>query len=434
MSEKEFLEYLKNTQRLFLYGAGTVAKRVLRFCKENGIVVEGIIVTETAKNAEKLEGIYVRTLTQWRELGIAVENMDVLVSIAVAEYGGTCCWNDELIDIPFHSRFILPGKTNEWLKKWLLEENVRVEAGKLDGYEVLLDDSNAEQNHTVIIRSNNRQKFCRCELQELGEQIDSFIENCRIESFENEFGKVRLLPLREKEYLRNPKTENFESYVVMSHLDKASPAQVEEEGFVPIQVGAALTDIRKGCLTDDTGVNISAKNRDYSECTALYWIWKNTSGQQYVGLNHYRRRLLLDDDSISYIKENDIDVVLALPHFCAETVREFFMRFVSKCDWHFLKDKIVAENPDYLPLWEQYENGHFLFHGNLALWKREWFDQYCEFVFKIAEEIEEEYAKRGIIRQDRYMGFLFENLTGFFVMAHRTEMRVACTEMKWIGK
>jgi len=61
--------------------------------------------------------------------------------------------------------------------------------------------------------------------------------------------------------------------------------------LIPIQVGAALTSERfPGFLYDDTGDNISSKNRSYCELTAQYWAWKNIN-VDYYGFFHYRRYL-----------------------------------------------------------------------------------------------------------------------------------------------
>ena len=50
--------------------------------------------------------------------------------------------------------------------------------------------------------------------------------------------------------------------------------------FLPIHVGAALSDVNLGIQRDDqfNGVpcdNISDKNRSFCELTGLYWAWKN---------------------------------------------------------------------------------------------------------------------------------------------------------------
>ncbi len=427
MSEQEFLEYLQTRTHLYLYGAGIVAKRVLRFCHANNINVEGIVVTERDDDFTALFGIPVMSLEELQNNSVIdILQVDLLVCVKVEPYGGTCSWNDDLFDISFRSRFVLPPKINGWLREEENQYDIDQIVRQLVPCKVDANNKNMEQNHLVMLDDKDK-LFCRCETSELKEQVEDFNGYCTREVLASLYGKFSIIPF---EGMINVK--QTESYVVMCHLDKVLVEDIASEGYIPIQVGAALTDIRKGCQTDNTGENISRKNRDYSECTAIYWIWKNTSGQEYVGINHYRRRLLLDETSIDYVKTENIDVVFALPHFCVTSVREFFMRFVSKHDWQLMKEKIELLYPEYSELWEEYENAHFYFHGNLALWKREWFDKYCEFAFSITEQIEAEYEKRGIIRQDRYMGFLFENLTSFYAMTHRDEMKIACTQMKWI--
>lgn len=70
------------------------------------------------------------------------------------------------------------------------------------------------------------------------------------------------------------------------------PAAVPEHPLlVPIQVGAALADEHfSGFLHDDTGDNISGKNRSYCELNAQHWAWKNVEAD-YCGFFHYRRYL-----------------------------------------------------------------------------------------------------------------------------------------------
>ena len=71
---------------------------------------------------------------------------------------------------------------------------------------------------------------------------------------------------------------------IATHKEFKVPA---EEGYVPIYVGAEGK--QKLCyLSDNTGENISQKNKNYCELTGMYWIWKNTN-DEYKGMVHYRR-------------------------------------------------------------------------------------------------------------------------------------------------
>jgi hypothetical protein len=85
-------------------------------------------------------------------------------------------------------------------------------------------------------------------------------------------------------------------YKAVFYKDKSLQTDRSDSAYVvPLQVGAAGTDVRVADLTDDTGDNISERNGNYSELTGLYWIWKNRMKNQYYGadcyygLAHYRR-------------------------------------------------------------------------------------------------------------------------------------------------
>ena len=68
--------------------------------------------------------------------------------------------------------------------------------------------------------------------------------------------------------------------------------------YLPVEVGAALhTEPIPGTVPDNTGDNISHKNKNYCELTALYWAWKNLEAEA-VGLVHYGEETLLDRDQL----------------------------------------------------------------------------------------------------------------------------------------
>ncbi len=80
-------------------------------------------------------------------------------------------------------------------------------------------------------------------------------------------------------------TEKIE---IMVAAHKIAPMPVASI-YTPLQVGAALSSEHFPEYTwDDTGDNISIKNKQYNELTALYWA-RHNSQADIVGLVHYRR-------------------------------------------------------------------------------------------------------------------------------------------------
>ena len=141
---------------------------------------------------------------------------------------------------------------------------------------------------------------------------------------------------------------------------------------------------------------------------------------------------MLDDRSVEYLKQHGIDLVAAHPQFEAESVKDFFQQYISCRDWELLKQEIENYDPSYAVYFERYERGRYYFPCNVALWKRNWFDRYCEFAFSVVERIEAFYRDRGIIREDRYIGYLFEQLSTVFIMRHYNEMNVVCSQIEWM--
>ena len=72
---------------------------------------------------------------------------------------------------------------------------------------------------------------------------------------------------------------------VMTHKKFDEP---QNPIYIPLQVGKAETE-DLGYLGDDTGDSISHKNKYYGELTGLYWLWKNYSDVDIIGICHYRR-------------------------------------------------------------------------------------------------------------------------------------------------
>lgn len=79
-----------------------------------------------------------------------------------------------------------------------------------------------------------------------------------------------------------------------------------KDGYMPVLVGATRNYKPEiSYQRDDDGENISVKNPNYNELTAVYWAWKNLKNVDAIGLVHYRRFFF---DSKPYSLENVISI------------------------------------------------------------------------------------------------------------------------------
>ena len=69
--------------------------------------------------------------------------------------------------------------------------------------------------------------------------------------------------------------------------------------YQPIMAGKSILREKAEFQGDDTGENISHKNKYYSELTGIYWVWKNTR-QNISGACHYRRYFTAQPEPFLY--------------------------------------------------------------------------------------------------------------------------------------
>lgn len=199
----------------------------------------------------------------------------------------------------------------------------------------------------------------------------------------------------------------------------------------------------EGFLSDDVGINISEKNKNYCELTGLYWIWKN-SDFEYVGLIHYRRlflnhrtpgrltpvikyiplehRLLTANTVIKILRVKDI--ILPLKIAFAYSVKEEYERAHYKKDLELARQGIKHLAPDYLETFDKVMNRKYLHPYNMFVAKKALIDRYCEWLFSILEYIESKIDMGGYDQyQRRVYGFLAERL--FNVWIEKNKLTVA---------
>ena len=224
-------------------------------------------------------------------------------------------------------------------------------------------------------------------------------------------------------------------YLTKSHMDK----ELRENFFTPftkeIQAGADLTDADISELKDNIGDNISKRNQDYCEMSALYWVWKNDWESDYIGLCHYRRRFFVDEDMLNYIMAEDYDVIYTIPQMIDGGLREEFVErnyFLTPEMWELTENTIRELSPEYLFVWEQLETSYFLLPYNMFIMRRDIFEDYCSWVFPILEKVDLYYLDRGIQRNDRYLGYIAELLNTVYAMKHKDTLKKGYVYMKML--
>lgn len=194
--------------------------------------------------------------------------------------------------------------------------------------------------------------------------------------------------------------------------------------YKPLHVGAALgSDL--GYLRDDTGENISHKNRNYCELTGLYWIWKN-SKSDIVGLCHYRRYLSkwpMDKKLKHILTQADIerrlrkaDIILPVPVIGKKNTGELYRSKHSEKDYDLTRAAIQTVSPEYLAAFDRFMQGRACCQCNMFIASKEIADAYCDWLFSIYDELEKHVDLTGYSAyQARIYGFMSERLLNVWV-------------------
>ena len=211
-----------------------------------------------------------------------------------------------------------------------------------------------------------------------------------------------------------------------------------ETGCLPVMAGASLLQIPIPAdrLRDDTGNNISVKNREYCELTALYWAWKNLDADN-LGLCHYRRyfesalqkgNFLLPDEA-EYLLDC-FDVLLPLERdYIFETNHTQYCNAHNEADLDMTRRIIMEKYPGYIEAFDRrmsMTKGH---RFNMFIMKKALADEYCEWLFDILSELEKRLDITGYTGKDRRVfGLVAERLLDVWI----DEKRLHTTDLGYI--
>lgn len=229
-------------------------------------------------------------------------------------------------------------------------------------------------------------------------------------------------------------------YMAKSHADKPLKKPVPVPDYVfPVQVGVDNCSVRVADLSDNTGENISGKNGNYCELTALYWMWKNklsadgtADGEagQYYGLCQYRRLFDMNEDDLLRLMDNDVDAVLPYPLPYEPDIHAHHERYIKEADWKALLKALNERQPAYAEAFPKILGQRYLYNYNVILAKKSVLRDYCGWLFPILERTEELSVPKGSERSDRYIGYMGETLLTLYFMKNTDRLNVVHAECR----
>lgn len=254
------------------------------------------------------------------------------------------------------------------------------------------------------------------------------------------------------------------------------------DNIVPVHAGRACTKKRKGdnkkntthkfnmlkdMVGDDTGENISHRNNEYSECSVLYWIWKNENFKNfdYVGFFQYRRQLILNDyfdkarnnlekkaykcvhikkanknfeKKIGLTEKNILKVLTkydCVVPFSTDLealgISSIYEDWVRKIPGSHVGDlveleKIMAElHPELRQAFEDYLNSSKKLMYQIFITTPKILEEYCDWLFNILFEIDKKIDTRLYsVNGKRTMGYIAEILYGFYFTHMKNILRI----------
>ena len=196
--------------------------------------------------------------------------------------------------------------------------------------------------------------------------------------------------------------------------------------YKPIFVGPNKPTSNMKYISDSSSDNISNKNENYCELTAIYWIWKNIHDCENVGIVHYRRYFiygirskLIDDKYIEKnLIKNHYDIILPSRKKAKPNVYEYFINSPSGKEKDLVNLRTVIEKkyPEYLVAYDSVMYSKKISYCNMMISSKELYNKYCTWLFNILFDLEKITNLDGYTsQQKRIYGFLSEFLLNVYV-------------------
>ena len=240
--------------------------------------------------------------------------------------------------------------------------------------------------------------------------------------------------------------------IVVTHKEYWMP---DDDIYLPVYAGAegqldnsSLPPDHKYAM-DNTGDNISSKNRNYCELTGLYWAWKNLDAE-YIGIAHYRRHFTLRNrgdkkqrpitrpELESLLVDNDV-IFPKKRNYFIETNYSQYVHAHHEADLAATREIISEKHPGYLASYDAIMKRTYGHRFNMFIMKRDKFDAYCGWLFDILFELERRLDISGYNDNDaRVFGFVGERLLDVWLetndIAYKDIPYVFMEEQNWVVK
>lgn len=352
-----------------------------------------------------------------------------------------------------HSRGITTGYYLRYLNSTIeiiayLYDNEEVNPTEVDGVPVVKIDADAELDVEVPVyigtRGVNQEHLIKT-LQNCGMKHIIPVDVKLDMSLRNKFLKKWFESLNRKYdiiYDFDPDEETSEYteplqttiYVANSVYDsELSTSYKLLDDEKTIQVGTALTDQRLAVsFFDDRGDNISDRNKQFCELTALYWIWKNAA-DDIVGLVHYRRHFILPENWKQIMDSENIDVILPVPLYVHPSLEANYRDRHVESNWDNMLEYFKVNRPDEF----QNLNSFFKETGlyspcNMLIARKDVFDELCEWLFPVLFYVADKGGTLDDAYQNRYPGFISERLITYFFEKNRDRFKVVYADKNFL--
>ena len=226
--------------------------------------------------------------------------------------------------------------------------------------------------------------------------------------------------------------------------------------YIPIHCGKAIYIDPLGAkgylpiLGDNTGDNISNRNLNYCELTAIYWAWKNDNSKpdDIIGFNHYRRYFSEPTDDMTLLGQKSIEEMLSNYDFIVNgcgtegntPTNPKDSAYEGYKSAHCIKDldnalegtKILF--PDlYNTINFEIKNNGAMCLCNMFITRKKYLDEYCEYLFSVLNYVDSKIDWKDGVHEGyggRVFGFLGERLLRPWLIA-TNHSGTWCSSLNW---